>query len=77
MEHDSASLKFCPCPNKACEHHFHRSELEGCTKCVEKCRRENEIPACFWFLVSDDFEGVKDWTISSYVEFVRKHRPAS
>lgn len=59
---------FCNCPVQSCGNHPTNHE-KGCDPCIKKNLRQSEIPACFFLKVSQDVNGLKDFSIESFVNF--------
>ena len=64
--------RFCSCPSDSCPNHPN-NHTKGCDPCIRKNLLAGEIPACFWLSVSDNFEGVTEYTTESFVRFYLKH----
>jgi hypothetical protein len=59
---------FCPCFVSECEHNP-PNHPEGCDPCIKKNLQNDEIPVCFWLLISDNFDGVKNYKAEDFVKF--------
>jgi len=58
---------FCSCKDTTCK--FHPSNhSNGCDLCIQKNLKLNEIPSCFFKLISDDLSKVNDFSIEGFVK---------
>ena len=63
--------EFCTCIDVECP--FHPSNHDkGCTLCVEKNLRRNEIPACFFNKLKAPDEKLPTYTMWLFAELVRQ-----
>ncbi|MCL1863351.1 MAG: DUF6485 family protein [Defluviitaleaceae bacterium] len=47
---------------------------KGCDSCIQKNLKQGEIPACFFLSVSDDVDGLTEFSVESFVAFYLKHK---
>jgi len=64
---------FCTCPVESCQHHP-ATKKEGCDSCIQKNLTQGEIPACFFLAVSEDVDGLTEFSMESFVSFYMKHK---
>lgn len=61
-----SSAPFCTCGDHKCPFNPVNHD-KGCTLCIAKCLREDEIPSCFFIAVS----GRSDQGSYKYADFAR------
>ena len=67
------SKHFCTCTIEDCPHHpSHHGD--GCDPCIKKNLQSGEIPMCFYLSVSQDVDGLTEFTVESFVKFYLKHK---
>ena len=59
---------FCTCTNSACRCHPSNHD-KGCTLCIEKELRKQEIPACFFNLIAPG-ESIQDCSLEAFARRV-------
>lgn len=63
------NVSFCTCTDHACSHHPTNHD-NGCTPCIAKNLKQGEIPACFFYKVTDDFSDVHEYTMERFARLV-------
>ena len=63
---------FCSCEEFACSKHPY-NHTEGCDPCIEKNLKLGEVPACFWYNVSN-VKGETQWSADHFATFVTEER---
>lgn len=66
---------FCTCPVTLCGNHP-ANHKKGCDLCIEKNLKQKEIPACFFLKVSEDVNGLTDFSFESFVQFFLNNNKA-
>lgn len=56
---------FCTCTDRAYALHPVNHD-KGCTPCIAKNLKENEIPSCFFARVADDAGGLGDYSMENF-----------
>ncbi len=66
-------MHFCPCKDTNCP--VHPMKLgKGCDPCIQKNLKQGEIPSCFFRAVSENLDGLEEYTFESFVRFYLQHR---
>jgi len=64
---------FCTCKDINCP--IHPLKLgKGCDPCIQKNLMQGEIPSCFFRAVSDNLDGLEEYTFESFVRFYLRNR---
>lgn len=63
---------FCTCGDYKCPNNPVNNE-KGCTLCVLKCLKANEIPTCFFKKLSEERPENEDYTFKGFAKFVEKY----
>jgi len=63
---------FCTCPVTQCQQHP-SNHNDGCDPCIQDNLKKNKMPACFFNIINNDINEVKDYTINGFVDFYLKH----
>ena len=64
---------FCTCDDFSCGLNPANHD-KGCDLCIEKCLKAREIPKCFFLKVNENTDGVTDWSIEGFADFVMKNQ---
>lgn len=64
---------FCPCKDTDCPLHPLKHG-GGCDLCIRKNLKQGEIPACFFRAVSENLDGLEDYTFESFARFYLRTR---
>ncbi|MDR1509214.1 MAG: DUF6485 family protein [Synergistaceae bacterium] len=67
------SAPFCTCVDYKCVCHP-VNHKNGCTPCVAKNLREEEIPVCFFRKIEPEMDRKQDYSVQGYARFVRDHK---
>lgn len=67
---------FCTCKDLNCKLNP-CNHSKGCDPCIKKNLNAGEIPSCFFRLISDDLNTLKEFTIESFVDFYIKNKDNS
>jgi hypothetical protein len=59
----------CTCTNIECQLHP-SNHNKGCTPCISKNLKLQEIPNCFFKLVTDDIDTIKDCSLKGFAKKV-------
>ncbi|SNY05917.1 hypothetical protein SAMN06265827_101175 [Orenia metallireducens] len=59
---------FCNCRDLDCKNHP-KNHSKGCDPCIKKNLKANEIPACFFRLVSEDLSELKGYKLGDFAKF--------
>ena len=67
------NVSFCTCADYECACHPANHE-HGCTPCIAKNLKEDEIPTCFFRKIEPDMDRKQDYSARGYARFVRDHK---
>ncbi|MDR2295592.1 MAG: DUF6485 family protein [Clostridiales Family XIII bacterium] len=60
---------FCPCTNTSCELNPANHD-KGCDLCMEDSIKTKEVPRCLFMHVTDDIDGVDDWSFENFARHI-------
>lgn len=67
---------FCTCNDLNCKLNP-CNHSKGCDPCIKKNLNAGEVPGCFFRLIGDDLNSLKEFTIESFVDFYTKNKDIS
>lgn len=68
-----AARQFCSCPVEQCPRHP-KNHANGCNPCIQDNLKKRKVPACFFRVVNEDVNEVRDYSIEGFVDFCLKHK---
>ncbi len=70
-----AERHFCTCTDLDCPLNPNnpRARQSGCDRCIRKCLRAHEIPACFFEDVHPDTSAWDDYSYAGFCRFLSAH----
>jgi hypothetical protein len=63
---------FCICKKIQCPNHPNNHD-KGCDLCIQKNLEYGEIPACFWFNISN-VSGKTDYSVDNFVKYYLENK---
>ncbi|WP_407667763.1 DUF6485 family protein [Orenia marismortui] len=64
---------FCNCQDLKCKHHP-SNHSKGCDPCIAKNLQANEIPACFFRVVSEDLSTLEAYHFGDFARFYLENK---